>query len=203
MEVMRVVVTGPVGAGKSTFIRNISEITAVNTDCRATDETARLKQDTTVAMDFGRLQFNPQMVLHLYGTPGQSRFNFMWDMLIRKAHAYIVLVPSHQPMEFRQAKVIMNFMQQRTKAPMIIGLTHGDCQGAWSSENVVHSLGYYHSQILPTVIPVNANNKQSVAKAVLTLVRMLAQQMRAREISQAQHFKKKETFNDPADKMAM
>ena len=63
------VVTGPVGAGKSTFIRSVSEIETVDTDRRATDETSLLKQKTTVAFDFGRLQFNPDMALHLYGTP--------------------------------------------------------------------------------------------------------------------------------------
>lgn len=74
---MRLIVTGTVGAGKSTFIRSISEIDVVDTDTLATDETALLKQKTTVALDFGRLQFSPDMALHLYGTPGQSRFDFM------------------------------------------------------------------------------------------------------------------------------
>jgi len=103
MEVMRLIVTGTVGAGKSTFIRAVSEIEVVDTDTRATDETALLKKKTTVAFDFGRLQFGPDMALHLYGTPGQTRFDFMWDLLIHKAHAYIVLVAAHRPREFRQA----------------------------------------------------------------------------------------------------
>ena len=77
MEVLRLVVTGPFGAGKSTFIRSISEIDTVDTDCKATDETAQLKQKTTVALDFGRLQFGKNMSLHIYGTPGQTRFDFM------------------------------------------------------------------------------------------------------------------------------
>lgn len=65
MEIMRIVVTGPVGAGKSSFIRTISEIEAVDTDRKATDETATLKAKTTVAMDFGRLQFGQNVALHL------------------------------------------------------------------------------------------------------------------------------------------
>lgn len=76
MEIMRLVVTGSVGVGKSTFIRSVSEIEVVDTDRRATDETAQMKKKTTVAMDFGRLQFGPDMALHIYGTPGQSRFDF-------------------------------------------------------------------------------------------------------------------------------
>ncbi|MGB7518243.1 MAG: hypothetical protein WA896_01270 [Spirulinaceae cyanobacterium] len=83
MEIMRLVVTGPVGAGKSSFIRSVSEIEVVDTDRKATDETTNLKPQTTVAFDFGRLQFGLDMALHHYGTPGQVRFNFMWDILIR------------------------------------------------------------------------------------------------------------------------
>ena len=65
MEIMRLVVTGPVGAGKSTFIRSVSEIEVVDTDRRTTDESAEMKAKTTVAFDFGRLQFTPKtQILH-------------------------------------------------------------------------------------------------------------------------------------------
>jgi uncharacterized protein len=94
MEIMRLAIAGLVGAGKSTFIRSISEIEVVDTDRIATDETKDLKQKTTVALDFGKLQFSPDMAVHIYGTPGQSRFDFMWDILIRKANAYIARRPS-------------------------------------------------------------------------------------------------------------
>src|SRR6478672_6816294 len=126
MEVMRLVVTGPVGAGKSTFIRSVSEIEVVDTDRQATDETATLKAKTTVAFDFGRLQFGPDMALHLYGTPGQARFDFMWDILIQQAHAYMLLVAAHRADEFYHARRILNFMKQRSQVPMIIGLTYTD-----------------------------------------------------------------------------
>ncbi|HEY9646895.1 MAG TPA: ATP/GTP-binding protein, partial [Chroococcidiopsis sp.] len=85
----------------------MSEIEVVDTDCKATDETAMLKQKTTVAFDFGRLQFGADMALHLYGTPGQSRFDFMWDILIRQAHAYVLLVATHRPGELRYARQIV------------------------------------------------------------------------------------------------
>ena len=113
MEVMQVVVAGTMGAGKSTFIRSISEIDVVDTDKVATDETALLKHKTTVAFDFGRIQFGPDSVLHLYGTPGQERFDFMWDFLIQKAQAYILLVAAHRPHEFRSARRILNYLNLR------------------------------------------------------------------------------------------
>jgi uncharacterized protein len=170
MEIMRLVVTGPVGAGKSTFIRSVSEIEVVDTDRRATDETLMLKKRTTVAFDFGRLQFGPEMALHLYGTPGQSRFDFMWDILIRKAHAYILLVAAHRPHEFRSARRILGFMKQRSQIPMIIGLTHTDCPGAWDAENIAIALGYLDANRCPPIIRVNPNQAASVAEAVIALV---------------------------------
>ncbi len=173
MEIMRLIVTGTVGAGKSTFIRSVSEIEVVDTDTRATDETALLKQKTTVAFDFGRLQFGPDMALHLYGTPGQSRFDFMWDILICKGHAYILLIAAHRPREFRQARKILNFMKERVQIPMIIGLTHTDCPGAWSEEDVYLSIGYIDKEQRPPMIKVNPTQRESVAEAVITLVQRL------------------------------
>jgi uncharacterized protein len=173
MEIMCLIVTGTVGAGKSTFIRSVSEIEVVDTDTRATDETALLKQKTTVAFDFGRLQFGPDMALHLYGTPGQSRFDFMWDILIRKAHAYILLIAAHRPKEFRHARKILKFMQERAQIPMIIGLTHTDCPGAWSEEDVYLAIGYVNEAERPPMIRVNPNEGDSVGEAVIALVQYL------------------------------
>lgn len=137
MEIFKIAVTGNVGAGKTTFIRTISEIKVVDTERRATDETASLKANTTVAFDFGRLTLNPEQVLYLYGTPGQSRFDFMWDIVIDQAQTYVLLVAAHRPKDFRGAKRILNYMNKRVKIPMIIGLTHTDCEGAWQQENIL------------------------------------------------------------------
>lgn len=175
MEIMRLVVTGTVGAGKSTFIRTVSEIEVVDTDRQATDDVAALKKKTTVAMDFGRLQFAPGMALHLYGTPGQARFDFMWDILIRRAHAYILLVDAHRPSEFRSARRLLAFMRQRVQIPMIIGLTHMDCEGAWSEENVAIAIGFVDENNRPPIIAINANHKDSVIKSLIALIQYCMQ----------------------------
>jgi uncharacterized protein len=170
MEIMRLVVTGTVGAGKSTFIRSASEIEVVDTDRKATDEVSDMKQNTTVSMDFGTLQFGEDMALHIYGTPGQVRFDFMWEILIERAHAYVLLIAAHRPSEFHHARRIMNFMNQRARIPMIIGITHGDCEGAWSSEDIALALGYQDSSKRPPMVDVNADEEESVIDALITLV---------------------------------
>lgn len=167
---MTLVVTGPVGAGKSTFIRTVSEIDVVDTDRRATDDTSSLKPKTTVAFDFGRLQFGSSRALHLYGTPGQSRFDFMWDILIRKAQGYIVLVAANRPHEFRYSRRILTFMQHRSRVPLVIAISHSDCEGAWTPENILVAMGYNAHRKAPPVILVDPRNRASVAKSIVKLV---------------------------------
>ncbi len=170
MEIMKLVVTGPVGSGKSTFIRTISEIEVVDTDRQATDQTAEIKAKTTVAFDFGRLQIAPDAALHIYGTPGQERFDFIWDMLIQKAHAYILLVAAHRPHEFRYARRIANFMNQRKPLPMIVGITHTDHEDAWSQDDITVTLGFNNPATCPPIVTVNPNDFESTAQAVMPLV---------------------------------
>jgi uncharacterized protein len=170
-NLLRIVVAGPVGAGKSTFIRTISEIEVVDTDRKATDETAEMKANTTVAMDFGRITLGDDMWLQLYGTPGQSRFDFMWDLLIRKAHGYVLLVPAHLPGHMRAARSIRAFMRQRTDVPMVIGITHSDSPHAWDLEDIQMVLGDLEPSC--PYIKLNPNDRVEVAHSLLALVEQL------------------------------
>jgi signal recognition particle receptor subunit beta len=174
MELMRLVIAGTVGAGKTTFIRTVSEIEVIDTDVTPTDETAALKSKTTVAMDFGKVTFGAEMVLHLYGTPGQARFDFMWDLLVRRAHAYVVLVAAHRPEEFRNARQILAFMDQRVSAPMLLGVTHTDCEGAWSVEDVAYTMGWSELEQNPPVVAVDATDRDSVICTLITLLESYA-----------------------------
>lgn len=170
MEILRVVITGTVGAGKTSFIRTISEIEVVDTDRRATDETAQLKGNTTVAFDFGRLTIGPEQAMHLYGTPGQSRFDFMWDILIRKAHAYILLVNASRPRDLRNGRRILNFMNQRAQIPMIIGLSHMDNPDAWEPDNIALALGLLDEKKRPPLVRLDATNQESVSNTLIALI---------------------------------
>jgi signal recognition particle receptor subunit beta len=74
MQTVKMVVTGPFSAGKTEFIKTISEIDVVSTERKITDESSqRVKEETTVAMDFGRITVDEDLVLYLFGTPGQKR----------------------------------------------------------------------------------------------------------------------------------
>ncbi len=93
----KIIFTGPVGAGKTTAIGAISDIAPVTTEESAIDETKDKKDLTTVAMDYGRIQLDNDEILHLYGTPGQQRFDFMWELLIEGCIGIVIMLDDENP----------------------------------------------------------------------------------------------------------
>ncbi|AFZ17163.1 GTP-binding protein [Allocoleopsis franciscana] len=175
MEILRLIVTGAPGVGKSTFIRSISELEVVNPNRKATERMTLLEKETTATFDFGRLKFSPDIVMHLYGPPGQAGFDFMWDLLTHRAHACIMLLAAHRPGEFSYSRRLLSFLKQRVNVPVIIGLTHIDHPEAWSMENVILALGCRDGKISPPVVLVNPMEKASVAQTLTVLVEHLTQ----------------------------
>lgn len=93
----KIIFAGPVGAGKTTAISSVSDIMVVGTEAKASDEVAQRKTNTTVAMDYGVLNLEDGMKVHLYGTPGQARFDFMWEILSEGAMGFVILIDSVRP----------------------------------------------------------------------------------------------------------
>lgn len=92
MSVYKIVFAGPVGAGKTTSIASISDIEPFTTEEFATDEVQHLKEKTTVAMDYGLMELGGDVHLHLYGVPGQVRFDFMWEIIVEGGIGLILLL---------------------------------------------------------------------------------------------------------------
>ena len=93
----KLVFAGPVGAGKTTAIQSLSDIEVVRTEARASDDVKKLKDNTTVAMDYGLMKLASGDQVRLYGAPGQKRFDFMWEILTENALGLILMIKGNAP----------------------------------------------------------------------------------------------------------
>ncbi len=164
---VKMVITGPFAAGKTAFIRSISEIDVVSTERRISDETKLVKEQTTVAMDFGRITVGDDLVLYLFGTPGQKRFDFMWEILSEGMLGFVVIVDSTHPETFREAKQILQTFREYSTTPFVVAANKQDLEDAWSPEDLRYALRLDgDAKVLPCV----ATDKESVKNVLLELL---------------------------------
>lgn len=136
MQTVKMVVTGPFNAGKTEFIRSVSEIDVVSTERKITAEAERIKDTTTVAMDFGRITVDQDLVLYLFGTPGQKRFDFMWEILSEGMLGFIVMVDSSRPETFREARGILETFRAYAPTPYVVAANKQDKDDAWDLDDM-------------------------------------------------------------------
>jgi small GTP-binding protein len=164
---VKILITGDVGAGKTEFIRSISEIEIVSTDRPVSDEFRELKSETTVAMDFGRLTIDQGLVLHLFGTPGQVRFDFMWEILSFGMWGYIILFDSSRPDTCWSTRRIVDFFEALGNVPYVVVANKQDLPGCLSPEEVAYILALDDGGA--PVLPCRANRREDVKNVLLQL----------------------------------
>lgn len=123
---VKIVITGPFSAGKTTLIQTISEVAIVGTERDVTDETKSIKERTTVAMDFGRISFEDDASLFLFGTPGQRRFEVMWEILSDGMIGFILLIHAGDERSLMEGWHILQTFKSYADVPYVIGVTHMD-----------------------------------------------------------------------------
>jgi len=167
MQTVKMVVTGPFSAGKTQFIQAVSEIDVVQTERKITSEAEKIKASTTVAMDFGRITIDDDLVLYLFGTPGQRRFDFMWEILSEGMLGFVVLVDSARPETFQEAKSILNTFRAYAPTPYVVAANKQDHPDAWEPEDLRIAL-----RIDPRIklLPCVAIEKESVKEVLLELL---------------------------------
>ena len=174
----KIVVAGGFGVGKTTLVGSVSEIKPLRTEALVTNESEGVddldavptKATTTVAMDFGRITLAEDLVLYLFGTPGQRRFWFMWDDLCRGAIGAIVLVDTARlneafsPLDYFEAKGI----------PFIVCVNEFEGTQKYPVEEIREALA------LPTDVPimtVDARDRDSAKGALVRVTEFALEQL--------------------------
>lgn len=167
MQTVKMVVTGPFSSGKTEFIQTVSEIDVVSTERKISSEAEKIKESTTVAMDFGRITVDDNLVLYLFGTPGQKRFDFMWEILSEGMLGFIVMVDSTRPETFREARSILETFRAYAPTPYVVAANKQDQDDAWDIDDMRIAL-----RLDPNVkfLPCIAFDKESVKNVLLELL---------------------------------
>ncbi|MDV3132406.1 ATP/GTP-binding protein [Mycobacterium sp. 29Ha] len=164
------VISGGFGAGKTTFVGAVSEIMPLRTEALVTNASEGVdgldatpsKTTTTVAMDFGRITLGEDLVLYLFGTPGQRRFWFMWDDLIRGAIGAVILVDVRR---LQDSFAAVDFFEAR-RLPFLIAINEFDGAPRYSTQALRKALAL--SDHIP-VVTVDARDRNSCREALIAV----------------------------------
>jgi uncharacterized protein len=183
---LKLVVTGPFDAGKSTLVRTISEITVLSTERDVTEDPGGGHSErTTVAMDFGRVSVGPDLALYVFGTPGQQRFEFMWDILAEGMLGFVLLVDAERADSVFEARRIQEYFTAIADVPYVVVVNKVDEAGAAADvARIRHQLGVPDGV---EVLAADVRRREDVKRAVIALLRGVLTRVEPRTARPGQH----------------
>ena len=169
---MKIVFAGPMGAGKTTAIRAISDMPPVSTEARNLDQSSCAKETTTVAMDFGQVALEDGTIVRLYGTPGQTRFSFMWEILSKGSLGVILLIDGSRPTAMADLTKYANlFRRMNPRQVLVIGVGRLPVDAESVIEHYARALGT--QEVVAPIFAIDARNREDVLMLVETLLSLL------------------------------
>jgi len=173
MDNLKIVFIGPVGAGKTSAIQTVSEIAPVNTEAKVSEESITNKETTTVAIDYGRVTTLAGEKVHMYGAPGQIRFEFMWDMLqqdiAKDCSAVVVMIDNTAETPKADLLYYLEAFKQLVSSSKLLVVTTQTDQSVHPTpdeyQNVLTAAGVEGS-----IIAADARNKADVKNFIGSLV---------------------------------
>lgn len=169
----KLIIAGPVGAGKTEAIRSLSDKGVVTTEEIASDHVSKMKKTTTVAMDYGVMKLDSGEQVRLYGTPGQRRFDFMWEILSENALGLVLLLNAEEPDPVADLGYYLeSFSPLIAGSALVVGVTH--CENApWDLHQRLSDY-LVEKGVAANVTLVDARDKEQMRQLVRSLVYMIA-----------------------------
>ncbi|WP_410615041.1 GTP-binding protein [Amycolatopsis sp. lyj-109] len=167
----KIVVAGGFGVGKTTFVGAVSEVPPMSNEAWMTEAGEGVddlppgnKSTTTVAMDFGRITLRPDLLLYLFGTPGQARFWFLWDDLSRGALGAVVLVDTSR---IDESFAAINYFENDSELPFVVAVNQFEGKPVHDLDEVRDALA------LDPAVPLVTCDARDRASTIATLTELV------------------------------
>ena len=163
--------TGPMGAGKTTAIENLSEIEVVRTEANNSERHIVDKATTTVALDYGEILLGVEEKVRLYGIPGQKRFDFMWAILKKRAEGMVLLVNSDAPDPLEEMTFYLDeFRELYDRGGVVIGVTRSDVKAGPALSEFTDTLERTNPGLVIPVFTVDPRDRDQMQDVLLALI---------------------------------